>query len=528
MDYLPENIELAEYLGSGVAGDLIECAARRRWTVRVPATRSNPKGYTEAVLATVIIDNGRGSRQVLLKATPPPQAGTRIYRSPAASYQAAEADCPPQFRRHLALPVDDPFPRRNGGMLLFQAMAADDMLGVVSLRDVSPDVLAEVLSRVTGDLLTSWNEGVFERTHHPVPRGNVLRGALQASLSSRGSLSTWAKPADLMKTESQWIDLGSESAPSMICPNPLRLALDETPTLGAPIYLLIGRSHGDLHLGNVLVPAVGASPIVERYQLIDLDGYSDRRVLTADPAFLLVSALTNSLASLPARQWDLVLDAVVDPRHGDEPTGLCTAVSCTADDVVRTALAGWTRTWRQQFLLSTLAAALAHTTFGDLGPKRRWWCFRLAARVGRALIIEEPTAEPIPSEGLRVTNSFLRPDSPISAAPSFDEELSRAWTFDEHSATHLAEAAKNATASGDPETVVPLLCALVTDCIYILGADVPLTLKVTYQLAEWTARAGDRDTARELHEDVWVRRKRSLGKSHPDTLRSFGAARRLA
>jgi hypothetical protein len=511
---MPDALEA--YVDHETARELGRCGEQRGWTARVPAQPWRAKdGYTDAVLVTLVLETEQSAEKVILKAS------SRGGLEPDA-YERAERTCPAEFRRHLMLAAMPPWFTRSGGVLTFQRLVADDVGGCRSLAAVPPEHLAGACAVVADGILRRWND------RFPPPRPWKISRFLRSEI---GHDAGWTGPAD-------WVTFPGDDK---VYPNPFGLALDGSPLGDRPAEVLVGRRHGDLHLLNVLVPwAPHGTPRLAEFQLVDLDGFTEEGPLSSDPVTLVFSALAAMLPTLPPQGWSEVFDLVLRPEapHPPNPAlDVISTVHATALGVVAGQNAGWTGDWRQQWQMCSLATAASFTTFTSLGPKRRWWFFRLAAHLGRALL--EDHAVSIPAHGQAAQNPFgpfpdaavPRADPPVRrpATPDVDRLVARAWRrspeHDDAAAELLEEAYGKVYELGPPSVVRDRLTELLKETTRILGAGHPMTLRLLHELATWTHRAGDARTAVRLYEEAASRRSDTLGSRHPDTKLSWKCAR---
>jgi hypothetical protein len=294
--------------------------------------------------------------------------------------------------------------------------------------------------------------------------------------------------------------------------------------------------------------ASGSAARLGGFQIIDLDGYSSHGPLTSDPVFVLFSALARGMPALPPERWAGLLDFFTRPAE-PRPSGFLFDLTATIFDTTSTAIMGrgWTGDWRLQFRLSSLALGIYFTTFTRLSPKVRWWFFRLAARLGRDLLLE--LGVPVADQGLAVANPFSTPEAgrsrqaaneaDSSARPAVrdrpgavpvDRLVARAWRCspaDRSVAITLLEAGHEEVErigrSGDPDAVATArdrLADLLDDTTQILGRDDPTTLGFLHRLAYWTHQSGNAVAAVLLYQQVTNLRSKALGEFHPDTVKS--------
>ncbi|GAA4444871.1 hypothetical protein [Phytohabitans houttuyneae] len=517
---------LAAYLKSvDVANELVACGRERGWTPRAPADGWQARGYTDATLATVVVDWGDRAEKVIVKVAP---SATWDH----AAYKAADIQCPDDFRGHLVLDAMPSWRMDSGGIVTFQRLAADDVTNCKPLSALAVADLPAACELIVRGLAHSWNP----EPPRPVRRllTAVLRDQMGWELGSYGSIRAWARDADLLAEEMPWLALRDEPA---VCPNPLLLADDPSPLGAATAEILEGRCHGDLHLLNVLLPCrPGGTLLPEDFLLIDLGGYQRSRPLTTDPVFLMLSAIASGLGRLTPEGRQELLDHLVRPG-ATAPRGYLAEVvdrvmgtvagRVTADD------RGWSQELRAQLRLSIIGIATLFTSFSNLGAQARWWFFRLAARLGRDLLGDLEVQ--IPAQAPPATNPFH--DTPVSApaprrpaayAPATREVVLawRAALSDPAAARHhlraayaLVDLAADRGPAGAAATC-EALDGLVHDAARILGDEDPCTLRLRHKLAGWTHLAGDAVTALETYRAVAGIRARVLGSNHPDTLES--------
>jgi len=314
----------------------------------------------------------------------------------------------------------------------------------------------------------------------PPTFADFIRQSVGGALSSRGSVYRWAEARDLLAEHARSIRFRD----GVVCPNPLYLANADSPAGRHRLDVLTGRSHGDLHLGNVLIPDIGGlQPTVDRFQLVDLDTYQPHGPLTTDPVFFLLSGVAHCLTNVPAHRWDAVRSAVLRPTQAgssDPPFDLVSSVSAATTRTIRDLDDGLTGDWTIQFLLSTLAGALTFTAFCNLGPRRRAWFFRLAAECGRVLLYM--LNEAVPDDAVSVDDLFPGPLAAVSQpdvrearllpAADVDRLITQIWTLpanSEETDRLFRQAYSEIRHSLDARSVVAVLCQLHQDASRLLG-----------------------------------------------------------
>jgi hypothetical protein len=530
-------LTLSDYLGDEAAEEVRRCGSERGWTARVPARPWHAKGRTAATLALLNLVETTRVRKVIVKIAPPvagPQARERLTNP----YAAAARDCPPAFEAHLVGEAEPPWPTRSGGAVTFQKLAGDDVLAARSLDQLPYPGLLDATRLIVRALLLGWNVGgPYHNTgpfgDEPPTYAEYLRQAVGGPLSTRGSIYRYADERGLSGERARSIRFPD----AVVCPNPLYLATAQSPLHRPRLDVLTGRSHGDLHLRNVLVPDIGGvRPAVDRFQLVDLDTYHPHRCLAADPVFLLLSGIAEWLPRLPAHRWDALRETMLHPARtvtAEPPFGLPGGVYATTTQAIQGLGKGLTGDWTTQYRLATLAGALAFTAFTDLGPRRRAWFFRLAAECGRILLdaLKEPTSD----DAVSLRNPFggddpepVRITAPTTSTTGVDCTVTRIWSGPVGSADMdglFRQAYRQAREAVDAGIVLATVRQLYEDAVRLLGASAPISLYLLHNVGYWTYRTGDLDGAARLYEQAWLGRHRALGPEHPDTEESYRSAR---
>jgi hypothetical protein len=529
--------DLAGYLGSRLAADLRAWQNAYHLRVRVPARPWRPTaGYTGAVLATLVIEDGRAAYQVMMKACAPKEWES-------GRHLQAWRDHPEFARRHLIRLLSAEFGlwrTDDDGLLLFQELAGDGG-PCRMLSELPAEQLAAACGLVTRALLSEWNDGPVHTRRETMD--GFLRHQLGPAALANGSVRRWADSTGLADNRTQWIRTAADGA---VWPNPVTMVFGDSPVAGRPIDCLTGYGHGDLHLDNILLP-VGrdGQPDPARFAMIDLATYSPAAPLSADVVYLMLSAIAVRLPQLPERCRTELLDAVTGaaaPAGRDPAFGVVAAVLEAARAAIGARRQGWTGNWSQQCLLSTLALGLLFTTYEGLGPEVRWWFLELAARAGAAVVGESP---PPGRQAALLDNPFRQPATvaerrPLEQpenppperrrsrqAPLFDL-TARAWhEAYVHSATEarrsLREARREVEAL-ETSAAVGAMSDLLADTVHILGSDDEVTLEFRYDLALLTSRVTGRAAeARQLFDAARAEYARVLGNADRRTLECLRA-----
>ncbi|WP_406356303.1 hypothetical protein [Streptomyces sp. NBC_00658] len=176
-------------------------------------------------------------------------------------------------------------------------------------------------------------------------------------------------------------------------PNPFALIAGKPKNWQAPVRVFRGKSHGDLHPRNILLPRAESGEVSqEEFQLIDLGRYSADGPLALDPMRLLLSVAAEWLPSLVPHSAirSVLAELMVAPGRcvGSPPVMGYQMVAKAVHDAVENGLAqhGSRETWKKQNHLILVGCALRFFSRSDLAAHDRWWFLEVAALATRALI----------------------------------------------------------------------------------------------------------------------------------------------
>ncbi|WP_153468560.1 hypothetical protein [Streptomyces kaniharaensis] len=378
-----------------MAGELREILGEDAWralegwmreTCRTARTarpgRIGGGGTDAAVVSIAVEEDGCATRKALLKHCPP---GERARREAGAHKRAFQLS-PEGFRdSYLVDQPWDPVPLPDGGCLMFQDIAFGDLDGAALLGDrLGTSVTPELCAAVVRAVLSGWNpEAETEvRTVH-----DVLAPQLGPRLADSGKLARWAATVP---------GLWGSTAPGLrfpdgtVTPNPLAMARGHEAFADIGFDVLVGRAHGDLHPGNVLLDTFELARGNVEFRLIDLASFGPDLPLAHDPMTLLLSVADLALPTDEHQQEALRRHLLaVDPEASDDgvlPTNLRNAVAA----VHRTGLDwarrnNWGGEWRMATRLALAANALLFIGWSR-EPARQWWYLRLAASAAAAFM----------------------------------------------------------------------------------------------------------------------------------------------
>jgi hypothetical protein len=397
------------------AGALID---RQRWQTTLPENlydalvewmrgqvfdleliRQYDQGASGSFVAGVMMHHHEGrTRGAILKIVPRDLAQTE-----SRGVQRAAAAGPADFvAAHLADTfAPDALPGASGAWLQLQDVAIDGSAAMQALSALARDsAYGDHCATILATLVREWNLGVPDPRPRTATAAEYLR---QDLIGRRAGLAAFAREAGWDPDHPPpLITLPGRAAP---LPNPLIL-LGATPPEGKPVSIFLGRGHGDLHPGNIMVPMAGDRAVPDRFRLIDLGRFSTRMEISRDPAKLLLSIAAGWLA-------DHGTDA---PVRGElakivaDPVGYVATAATRGylRDVraLREAAAIWAverglvEQWATQHQLVLGAAALRTVGREELTLNDRWWHFEVAAHALTPFLASsaEGTAVPVRTE----------------------------------------------------------------------------------------------------------------------------------
>jgi hypothetical protein len=322
-------------------------------------------------------DGHRESRRLVLKLCPP---GEDTEYEPGNN-RMAWGDAPQRFSRHLLEPVGVIQVADTSWWLILQRLAAGRVRDIGTLAQVPEPRLAATYAAIVKPLLSDWAQWA----HVPSMQvSDFLSRQLDKRLGPKGRVRAWASfRLELLEDPVPWIEIADEKLP-----NPFALVTGSSFGDIELQNVYVGRAHGDLHPGNILMP-VAPNVRASQFVLVDLARYRKEAPLARDPAQLLLCLVAQHyLASSPAQRGALIsLLARPDVSVG-------ALVPPTASALVRyfwqlsrpLSERGLVDQWTEQGCLSVLACALMFLGRRGIKSADRWWFFLLAAHAAQAYI----------------------------------------------------------------------------------------------------------------------------------------------
>lgn len=371
-----------EFGDAAVASAIIESLLDNGLKIRSGTIEARSRGFTGAQLAKAQVVYATGQPQprwCVIKFCPSvPLKHQRENRR----HLAALREAPGEFgRQHL---VEIAFPTvacPQDAFVVGQFMADGIPLGKVGL-----DQRADACKTIWRRMLFGWTGDEYDSEQATV--AELLTCELGDGFKTDGWLLDWARKRGLLTPD--LLELPGESEP---LPNPWRLFAKDMPATRRKIHYLVGRTHGDLHGDNVLVPKYDGIVDADHFRLIDLATYDARAPLSRDLATLLISLCWREIGeSHPDSQSTFLTYLERDNRDKHLDDGMSGRVRKIIDAFREPTLRfvvdnhGDPEQWHRQLKVSLLAQAMLHSAYTSGTPDARRWCARLAGRLTRVLL----------------------------------------------------------------------------------------------------------------------------------------------
>jgi len=292
------------------------------------------------------------------------------------------------------------------------------------------------------------------------------------------------------------------------------------PAIPSDIQVLCGRTHGDLHLLNILIPGMTTKdPDLGAFQIIDLATATDFGSLTRDLVTMMLSAIATGLDDLPENRRQELIRHAVDAGRGDgaePPFAVTTSMCATFTEVVGAAKGGWTESWHLQYWLTLQALGLAFTAYEGFSPTARWWFLQLASHAaGRVLTQFDPEPR-IPGTVRLLENPFRASAGPVGSHPPV-------LPTDESALLSAYQKLEGLDPAGRER--VQRLTELVDRAAAALGRDHERTLTFEIDLAERLEKISAK-RALNRYAELYPRARAVLGAEDPITKSCERALRR--
>lgn len=405
-----------EFENAAVASAIIESLLDSGLEIRGGSITALRRGYTGARLAKAVLANVSGQpdpRWCVIKYCPPVPANRQ---RESRHHTTALQESPRKFReRHLTKIAFPAIPCPQHALVIGQSNADGIPLGTVEL-----DQLPAACEVVWKKILVQWAGEGYDSEQSTL--AELLARELGDSFRNGGWLRDWAQRHDLLVPA--FLELPDEEAP---LPNPWRLFTKDSPATRAEIHYLVGRTHGDLHGDNVLVPVHDGTVHPAEFRLIDLATYDARAPLSRDLAALLISLCWREIGACSPRSRETFLAYLErDRRDRRLDDGMPGDVRKVIDALREPALAfalekDWDPAhWHRQLKVSLLAQAMLHSAYTSGTPDARRWCSRLAGRLTRLLLgpVDPQTGPSMPFDAGKILGATGTTTAPTTDRPT--------------------------------------------------------------------------------------------------------------
>ncbi|MFE9444231.1 hypothetical protein ACFYO2_35790 [Streptomyces sp. NPDC006602] len=362
-------------------------------------------GGSGAKVALVYIEEKGADRKAVLKLCPAGDKTQDEYGKTKSAWQ----DALPGFRRHLleplwdpiAVPVDDT--RAGNPWFMFQRLAGGSTKNVTDFSQLSWDKRASAYKLVTRALLQKWGEADKKRG---VTVQAFIKELLQDRLDDGEPLREWARDSSRFEESAEHLLLPDETEHLV---NPFLLTKETRWGERVLRRAFFGRAHGDLNLGNVLVPTgVGRQSFV----LIDLARYSEAAPLARDPIQFLLCIVADRLAEPGCGSVERTALLRVLSDSESSPGTLIHPELWKVISAYRQFVPHWAASlldeWADNRILSLVACALMFCGREGASEENRIWFLRLAAHAATHYVeeregegvkdpMEDPQAESAPA-----------------------------------------------------------------------------------------------------------------------------------
>ncbi|WP_143051075.1 hypothetical protein [Amycolatopsis pretoriensis] len=373
--------DVGRYLGDSVVVRALEAWARdRALSLEVPDEPWRRRGGSGALLArlriTPTVEFGDSVDVILKVCSKGSPAGE------ARNYERAWLSSPTFASRHLIRQLFQPQTVEDGRVLMF--LDSSEMVSnSQTVGEMEPAYQQLGAAEAIRSILYRWNEPTGW-TRRRTSASEFLRLELRGALNRGRSAYRWADRAGLMVDDVDWF--GVRIGKSGKLPNPIHLLNDDSAFSKIDVDYVLGYSHGDLHVDNIVVPLTDGQPDFGQIRLIDLSGYSSSAPLSRDVATLLLSLILPTVRAKTNSGGDmhtlvrLLIDA--DFSHSDlEESVIAQSVHRVRAAVIRGLDYELKRIFQIQYLLSLLAQAITYTSYSNVGEVGRQWYFAFGLEV---------------------------------------------------------------------------------------------------------------------------------------------------
>jgi len=353
-------------------------------------------------------------------------------RAEVGSWRQAIGDCPRGFLRQHLVDLEGvirPDAQSDWWIATLKIAGGDISLFRPSfeLDPLKGAHFASSCTTIVKSIIEEWNPEPLPPLES-IPPASYLSSIFDASRAIPSKPSwRWLDSLNISRTD----ELVRRDGWREALPNPLALAarLSSEPFCSRPLPVPFGRAHGDLNLGNVLMPVDPPRP--REYKLIDLGRFSPKAPLARDPMHLLLSIAIEWLKGgiTPGTPLSRTLIKVIVSPRAQTTEKECQKVSRAIHEAGRS-WAARTRSlgddWTRQSLLSLVGCGMLYAGRQIPGlpdtSATPGWFFDLAAVAARAYLVHarlwDRYTEGVSSPPQRSGSANLSRDPPAPPGPS--------------------------------------------------------------------------------------------------------------
>lgn len=179
--------------------------------------------------------------------------------------------------------------------VIIYRQANDSVLNTVTLEKLKTSEKAEILERVSYDLLKKWNTNINDSGN----ARDIFESLLTYRLKANGSFVRKISSVLVEKEANSFVLKNS------IYPNPYYYIKNQEEWIDSicDMIFLKGNVHGDLHLKNIMYGKEEKT----QYFIIDYDAYQNDGYLFFDQAYIEVSVIFEALKKYDTQHWEEML-----------------------------------------------------------------------------------------------------------------------------------------------------------------------------------------------------------------------------
>ncbi|MEH1031566.1 hypothetical protein V6W11_27835 [Micromonospora profundi] len=304
-----------------------------------------------------------------------------------ANHRWAWQESPDFAARHLFRQLYPPMIMSDGRVMMFLD-SSESLSKAVTLGQLSPAMQLEGCTRAIRLILSDWNTPTAHQ-HRVMTVQQFLRGELRGVLDRGRSAYNWATGAGLFADPAAAIAARNASHGLIHVAGHIGLYSELT----TMVEFLAGKSHGDLHLDNVVVPCTPDGHLnFDHIRLIDLSAFNPMAPLSRDVVALLLSLLLPAVRSgaLSTQSPSLAHALTSAAPVVSHPSSLERAALSIRSDVISQIESRLHGLFHRQYLLSLIAHSIIYTSFENVGDSGRRWYFALGAAAAEAFRSSAP------------------------------------------------------------------------------------------------------------------------------------------